>query len=106
VRRSSAACAVGFQSPGSTGFSARYFTAPSVMFLCAPMRSFWPSKVHSTAVLPSQSRSVLVRIASNTGFTSVGDLLVTSRMSLVAVCCSSDCCSSRVRSSTFLSRPA
>ena len=36
-------------------------------------------------------------MASNTGWTSVGELLMTRRISLVAVCCSSASVSSRLR---------
>ena len=44
--------------------------------------------------------------ASSTGCTSVGELEITRRISLIAVCCSSEFCSSCVRSSTLRSRPA
>ena len=37
----------------------------------------------------SHSRTALATIVSNTGWTSVGELLMTRRISLVAVCCSS-----------------
>ena len=43
---------------------------------------------------------------SKTGWVSVGELLVTRRISPVAVCCSSASLSSRVRASTFCSRVA
>ena len=40
----------------------------------------------------SQRRSALAAMVSNTGCTSVGELLITRRISLVAVCCSSASC--------------
>ena len=43
-------------------------------------------------------------MASKTGWTSVGELLMTRRISLVAVCCSSDSVSSRFRASSSLKR--
>ena len=52
------------------------------------------------------SHSCIARraIMSNTGCVSVGELEITRKTSLVAVCCSSDSVSSAVRSSTFCSR--
>ena len=43
-------------------------------------------------------------IVSKTGWTSVGELLITLRISLVAVCCSSASVSSRLRASSSLNR--
>ena len=42
---------------------------------------------------------------SNTGWTSVGELLMTRRISLVAVCCSSASVRSRLRASQLLEQP-
>ena len=44
---------------------------------------------------PSHSRTALSAIVSKTGWTSVGELLITRRISLVAVCCSSASVSAR-----------
>jgi len=41
---------------------------------------------------------------SNTGWMSVGELLMTRRIALVAVCCSSDSVRSRLRASSSLNR--
>ena len=65
-----------------------------------------PSARYTRAVAPLQSRRALLTIVSNTGWTSVGELEITRRISAVAVCCSSVSVSSRVRASTFCSRLA
>ena len=49
------------------------------------------------AELPSHRRSALSAMVSNTGCTSVGDRLITPRISLVAVCCSRDSVSASLR---------
>ena len=49
---------------------------------------------------PRHSTTALLMMASNTGWTSVGELLITRRISLVAVCCSSDSMRSRLRASS------
>jgi hypothetical protein len=54
---------------------------------------------------PPQRRTALATMDSNTGWTSVGDPLITRSISLDAVCCSSASLSSRVRNSTLRSRP-
>ena len=61
----------------------------------------------------SHKRAALSATVSSTGWMSVGELLMTRRISLVAVCCSSASvrsrlasASSRVRASTFCSRPS
>src|SRR5262249_26874129 len=59
-----------------------------------------PSYCHSVAKLPSHSRVALVRIVSNTGVRSVGELEITRRTSDITVCCSSASLSSRVRACT------
>ena len=57
-----------------------------------------PDRPRRTA--PSHSRTALRTMASNTGWTSVGELEMTRRISPVAVCCSSDSVSSRFRASS------
>jgi hypothetical protein len=52
----------------------------------------------------SQRRSALAAIVSKTGCTSVGELLMTRRISLVAVCCSSVSVRSRLRTSSSVKR--
>jgi hypothetical protein len=47
--------------------------------------------------MPSHRTTALRKIASNTGSTSVGELLMTRRISLVAVCCSSAALRSALR---------
>jgi len=49
----------------------------------------WPSNRNAIPNAASQSRVALCTIASKTGCTSVGELEITLRISLVAVCCSS-----------------
>ena len=59
-------------------------------------RSILPSMKRQTVVdIPPSSRLAVVAIASNTGWTSVGELAITLRISAVAVCRSSACCVSR-----------
>src|SRR3989442_8001049 len=47
-----------------------------------------PSKSCTLLITASHSRTAFLTIVSNTGCTSVGELLITRRISLVAVCCS------------------
>ena len=54
------------------------------------------------AELASHSRNACAAIVSNTGCTSSGDWLITRRMSLVAVCCSSASVRSALRASSSL----
>ncbi|MBK7471121.1 MAG: hypothetical protein IPI73_11330 [Betaproteobacteria bacterium] len=71
-----------------------------------PKRSTSPST--STIVDCTASHSVNARsaTASSTGRTSPGELEITRRISLIAVCCPRESFSSLVRSSTLRSRPA
>ena len=55
-----------------------------------------------TASGASHSRAALLATASSTGWMSVGELLMTRRISAVAVCCSSDSVSSRLRACSSL----
>ena len=50
-----------------------------------------PSYRYTPLKRPSQSLTTLSAIVSKTGWRSVGELEMTRRISLVAVCCSSDC---------------
>src|SRR5262249_47931798 len=102
------------ENPGSTVISATwivwrsraaFLTAPSgpsrsLVFLhssansgdtlcsAAPI-SISPSYFHNAAKLPSHSRVALVRMVSNTGARSVGELEITCSTSDIAACCSS-----------------
>jgi hypothetical protein len=53
-----------------------------------------------------QTRAALLTTASNTGWRFVGDVLMTRRISAVAVCCSRDSLRARARCSTSRSRSA
>ena len=68
--------------------AARWISSPS------KVKTFAPSALHSFIAAAA--------IVSNTGCTSVGDWLITRRMSLVAVCCSSASVRSRLRASSSL----
>ena len=46
------------------------------------------------SIIASQSRAAFLATTSNTGWISVGELAMTPKISLVAVCCSSDSLSS------------
>ena len=63
-----------------------------------------PSNRKTHANSAPQSRAALWAIVSNTGWTSVGELQMTRRISLVAVCCSSVSVRSRFRASSSLNR--
>ena len=62
-----------------------------------------PSNVNTALKVASQSLSAFAAIVSKTGCTSVGELLMTRRISLVAVCRSSDSVRSRLRVCTSVS---
>jgi hypothetical protein len=66
------------------------------------MRSWSPSTWKIVASKASHRRAALLNTAANTGWTSVGELEMTRRISAVAVCCSSDSVSARLRLSTSL----
>ena len=68
------------------------------------MRMSSPSKRNTTPNAASQSLTLLDTIVSKTGWTSVGELLMTPRISLVAVCCSSASVRSLLRASSSLNR--
>ncbi len=59
------------------------------IFWKAPMWMSSPSNLKMALNRASHRRSALAAMVSNTGCTSVGDRLITCRISLVAVCCSS-----------------
>src|SRR5712692_4178529 len=65
-----------------------------------------PSDRATEEKYPSHSRTALRAMTSNTGWTSVGELLITRRISAVAVCCSRDSVRSRLRASSSLNRRA
>ena len=69
-----------------------------------PRWSSSPSNVKTCAELAPHSSSAAAAIVSNTGCTSVGDWLMTRRISLVAVCCSSASVRSRLRASSSVNR--
>ena len=71
---------------------------------CAPTRSRSLSFRKIVASYASQSRAALRTIVSKTGCTSVGERLMTRRISLVAVCCSSVSVRSRLRASSSWKR--
>src|SRR3974377_835904 len=54
------------------------------------MRTLLPSRSHRLPNFASQMRTAFSRMASNTGFSSPGDELITRSTSEVAVCCSND----------------
>ena len=56
----------------------------------APMEQLAVETQRRPRAAPSQSRTALSTMVSKTGWTSVGELAITRRISLVAVCCSSD----------------
>src|SRR2546425_530239 len=64
----------------------------------AAKRKPCPSKVKMPPLWASQRRRAFVRIVSNTGCTPVVELLMTRKISLVAVCCSSASIDARVLS--------
>ena len=64
-----------------------------------------PQQEHRHMLCAAVSARALVTIVSNTGCTSVGELLMTRRISLVAVCCSSASVRSRLRASQLLEQP-
>jgi len=83
------------------GKIARIASAPSgVVLASAPMRISVPSWVATTDDAALQSRSAACAIVANTGSTEVGERLITRRISLVAVCCSSASVSARLRASS------
>ena len=63
-----------------------------------------PSKRNTAQWVPSQTRTARCAIVSKTGWVSVGDAEIARRISLVAVCCSSDSVSSRFRASSSVNR--
>src|SRR5262249_30144900 len=85
--------------------------APPLLDICGPQRTVECSVAETisffephSAVAASQSRVAFVRMASNTGCRSPGELEMTRSTSEVAVCCSSASVSSRVRASRLLTR--
>ena len=72
---------------------------------CASSVTSWPSKRCAVPKVASQSRVALWTIASKTGCTSVGELLITRKTSLVAVCCSNASVRSRLRACSSLKQP-
>jgi hypothetical protein len=64
---------------------------------CATMRSPSPSTWKIVASEASHRRAALLNTAANTGWTLVGLLEMTRRISLVAVCCSCVSAKSRLR---------
>ena len=103
VRRSTAARPEGVpdvsgrtSNPGTIGtepkWATRRITSPSTRWMRAS------AAPHSCDALSAT--------AASTGWTSVGEEEITRRISAVAVCCSSDSVSSRVRSSTRCSSVA
>ena len=89
----------------ASGMPARIAAAASVSG--SPMAARWISvaveREDARDVRPAQ-RQRAAAIVSNTGWTSVGDRLMTRRMSLVAVCCSSASVRSRLRASSSVNR--
>ena len=87
------------------GKALRMASAPSGVVLRKASR--WtssPSNLKTVLKVASQSRSEFSAIVSNTGWTSVCELLMTRRISAVAVCCSSVSVRSLLRASSSLNR--
>jgi hypothetical protein len=59
-----------------------------------------PSNRKTVPSFASHNRTAAEAMASNVGWTSVGELEMTRRISAVAVCCSSDSLSSVLRASS------
>ena len=70
-----------------------------------PVGSESPRQVESDASVASHSRAAFCDYVSNTGWISVGELAITPKISLVAVCCSSASVSSRLRACCSLNKP-
>src|SRR5438477_6751631 len=66
----------------------RYFANSGDAFSCATLLRNSPSNSHKVATLAPQSRIAFARIIRNTGPSSVGELLIACKISLVAACCS------------------
>ncbi len=77
---------------------------PGLEFTSAAKWINSPSNVKTFTELALHSFSAAVAIVSNTGCTSICDWLITRRISLVAVCCSSASVRSRLRVSSSLNR--
>jgi hypothetical protein len=69
-------------------------------------RKFPPSSRKMEASGAPQKRAALLTTSSNTGWRFVGDVLMTLRISLVAICCSNAPLNARLRLSFSLSRSA
>ena len=80
--------------PGRMGYTRRRESAtPGLTLARAARCSSSPSNVVRRLLAAPQSSSAFWVIVSNTGCTSVGELLITLRISAVAVCCSTNTCS-------------
>src|SRR5262252_7586847 len=90
VRRSRAANLVGPSLPGVILKPMNFSVNSGVPLQVASPTRTPPSYRQSNAKLPSHRRVALVRIVSNTGARSVGELEITRRTSDIAVCCSSE----------------
>ena len=81
---------------GAIGFSSRQSrNASSVTWWPATKCTRLPSKLNTAPNIALQSLTAFLAMALNTGCVSVGDLEITRRISLAAVCCSSASASSR-----------
>jgi len=67
---------------------------------------FTPAVSATLTRAPGKSFNPLCTMASNTGWVSVGELLMTFRISAVAACCSNASLNSRLSRATFVSRLA
>src|SRR6516164_230383 len=105
--RSSIARAAALLRLGGAGYARRFISSTSgVRLWCATKWRSWPSNRYTKQNWPSQSRLALSAIMSNTGWTSVGERLMTLSTSAVATCCSRASFSSRVSRATSVSWPA
>ena len=87
---------------GVNGFSATHLANSGLRPRVAALRRCSPSYSCSPPVGASHNRIALSIIASNTGWVSVGELLMTFRISAVAVCCSSASVTSALRACSSL----